>query len=452
MKSKLVEIKERNVVRVDKRYEIHANGHDNAYPTRMERIINASPTAKSCAKAMAKFINGSGFKVQLPEGTYIGKNQDGRLTPADVLKEISHEIAYFYAFSLHLNYNLNGLISSVTPIPYPHCRYGLADSEGYRGKIVVYDNWDGSKPGGIKRDKFISFDVFNPNREVVRAQIDAAGGIQNYKGQVLIVKMENTVYPLSPIDAAQDDADTDYKFSLSRNRAVNKGFRGKKLVVTDMLAGDDLDKFQSDLKDLQGADSKGDILHLMSDYTSDDKKKKVDVQSLDDANSSSIIDSEEKSVSNNIRRCFNSIPQILIDIVDGGVFGQSGEAFKMSQAFYNSQTAEERAVISNTFKKIFSHYAEPINPANDWTINPLEIIADTPVDSANKAILDAQAQLRGSVGGVTSLIEIQSSVSQGTTSYESGVAMLKYMYGYEDSIAREILGQPKAQPDDTTNQ
>lgn len=376
MKSKLVEIKERNVVRVDKRYEIHANGHDNAYPTRMERIINASPTAKSCAKAMAKFINGSGFNVQLPEDTYIGKNQDGRLTPADVLKEISYSIAYFNAFSLHFNYNLNGQISSVTPVPYQHCRYGLADSAGYKGKIVVYDNWDGSKPGGIKRDKFISFDVFNPNREVVRAQIDAAGGIQNYKGQVLIVKMENTVYPLSPIDAAQDDADTDYKFSLSRNRTLTKGFHGKKIVVTDIMEKEDKEAFQNDLKNIQGVDSNGDILHLMTDYTSDDKKKKIDIASLDSDMKTDLFDSWEKSVSNNIRRCFNSIPQILIDVVDGGVFGQSGESFKMSQAFYNSQTAEERAVVSNTFKKIFSHYAEPINPANDWTIKQLSLISD----------------------------------------------------------------------------
>lgn len=451
MKSQLVELKERNTVRVEKRYEIHTNGHDNAYPTRMERLINASPTAKACAKAMAKFIIGGGFNVAFPDETYIGKNQDGKLTPNDALKESGYSLAYHKAFALHLNYNLNADISSITPMPYPHCRYGLADSEGFKGKIIVYDNWENSNGKGVKKDDFVIFDVFNPNKETVLKQMEAAGGIQNYRGQVLIVKMENTIYPLSTIDAAQDDADTDYKFSLTRNRAVNKGFRGKKIVVTDIMGDADLEQFQSDLKGIQGADSKGDILHLMTDYTSEDKKKKIDVQSLDDANSAVIMDSEEKAVSNNIRRCFNSIPQILIDVVDGGIFGQSGEAFKMSQAFYNSQTSEEREIVSSTFKKLFSYYAYPINPGNDWTIIPLEIIADAPVDSANKAILDAQAQLRGSVGGVTSLIEIQSSISQGTTSYESGVAMLKYMYGYEDAIAREILGQPKVQPNAPVN-
>lgn len=377
MKSQLVELKERNTVRVEKRYEIHTNGHDNAYPTRMERLINASPTANACAKAMAKFIIGGGFNVAFPDETYIGKNQDGKLTPADVLKEIGYSLAYHKAFALHLNYNLNAEITSITPVPYPHCRYGLADSDGYKGKIVVYDNWDYSKAKVFRKDDFITFDVFNPNKEIVLKQMEASDGIQNYRGQVLIVKMENTIYPLSPIDAAQDDADTDYKFCTTRNRTLNKGFYGKKILVTDTFGSkEDREEFQKDLKNIQGADSSGDILHLETDYASDDKKKKVDIQSLDNDLKTDLFESWENSVSNNIRRCFNSLPKILIDVMDGGVFGQSGEAFKMSQAFYNSQTSEEREVVTNTFKKIFSHSAYPVNPANDWTIKQLNLIAD----------------------------------------------------------------------------
>lgn len=52
------------------------------------------------------------------------------------------------------------------------------------GKIVVYDNWDGSK-GQVDKKKFNIIDVFNPNEKVVLSQIEKAGGIENYKGQVL---------------------------------------------------------------------------------------------------------------------------------------------------------------------------------------------------------------------------------------------------------------------------
>lgn len=377
MKSALVELKDRNTIRVEKRYEIHTNGHDNAYPTRMERLINSSTTAKSCAKAMAKFIIGAGFSFAFPEETYIGKNQDGVMTPADVLKEIAYSIAYHNAFALHFNYNLLGQITSVTPIPYKYCRYGLSDSSGYKGKIVVYDNWDYSKSKVFRKDEFEVFDIFNPNKDVIMYQIQKAGGIQKYNGQVLIVKLENAIYPLSLIDPAQDDADTEYKLSLYKNRTASKGFVGKKIVTTEEFDDDDDRKlFQQDLKNIQGFDSKGDIIHLETKFSGDDKKKQIEVAQLDSDIKTDLFNNWESPISNNIRRCFNSIPPVLVDFVEGKLGNTSGDSFKMAQAFYNSQTSEERAVITRVFKKIFAHYYLPVNPANNWSINQLNLIAD----------------------------------------------------------------------------
>lgn len=57
--------------------------------------------------------------------------------------------------------------------------------------------------------------------------------------------------------------------------------------------------------------------------------------------------------------------------------------------------------------------------------------------------LKAQAQLKGSVGGVTSLLEIQSSYAQGLTDYESAVSMLDIIFGYDRATAIRLLGEPK---------
>lgn len=59
---------------------------------------------------------------------------------------------------------------------------------------------------------------------------------------------------------------------------------------------------------------------------------------------------------------------------------------------------------------------------------------------------EAKANLRGSAAGVQGLISIQNSVSVGTTDYQSGLNMLYEIYGYDETTAKKLLGNPKPQP------
>lgn len=54
--------------------------------------------------------------------------------------------------------------------------------------------------------------------------------------------------------------------------------------------------------------------------------------------------------------------------------------------------------------------------------------------------IESQAVLRGSVGGVTALIELQQSVVNGYTPLESAIEIVKEIYGIEESIARKMIG------------
>lgn len=78
----------------------------------------------------------------------------------------------------------------------------------------------------------------------------------------------------------------------------------------------------------------------------------------------------------------------------------------------------------------------------------------TPLSTENVSVLDdktleAQASLKGSVGGVQALLEIQASYAQGLTTYESAINMLDIIYGYSRDTAVKLLGKPKI---DTTNE
>lgn len=59
---------------------------------------------------------------------------------------------------------------------------------------------------------------------------------------------------------------------------------------------------------------------------------------------------------------------------------------------------------------------------------------------------EAKANLKGSVGGVQGILQLQQSVAAGTTDFESAVALLVEIYGFDEAKARRILGTPKAAP------
>lgn len=70
-----------------------------------------------------------------------------------------------------------------------------------------------------------------------------------------------------------------------------------------------------------------------------------------------------------------------------------------------------------------------------------------PIDPNSAAPVDikaqAQANLKGSVGGVQGILQIQASVAQGITNYQAAIATLFEIYGFSEDVARTLLGPEK---------
>jgi hypothetical protein len=62
---------------------------------------------------------------------------------------------------------------------------------------------------------------------------------------------------------------------------------------------------------------------------------------------------------------------------------------------------------------------------------------------------EAQANLKGSVGGVQGILQIQQSVANGVTDYSAAISLLGVIYGIEEQTARQILGTPKPAESET---
>ena len=459
MQPKLIAVKlfdlAKRLIKFDKQLGVYHNGVDNNYPERVERIINNSATAKPSAKLFRKYITGKGFGDVL---NAIIVNKDLNISLRKFFAKLCNSYAYHNGAFILVNYNLDFKIISTDVLPFSHCRIGKKDDKDYNGKIIIYDNWDESN-GKVDKKKFIVVDVFNPKPEIIKAQIEKAGNIKKYKGQIFFYNPDETIYPLAHIDNAMNDADSENMSSVFKNTSLRKGFFGKKIVVTPPMLGDEFriedkfltneqlsikraitterDNFRNSMQKFIGADNSDGMLHLEMEFEGDDIEKTIKFIDVNTNINDKLFEYTEKSTANNIRKAFGNIPSILIENNESSVFGQSGEMLVQAKLFYQDQTEEDRddleTEVLNPLFSIFEGFTMPEGG--------LKIIPIIEASVSNKTE-EAQSILRGSVGGVTSLLAIQQSVSTGTTDIEAGIAIIVEIYGIDSETARKMLGQP----------
>jgi hypothetical protein len=364
---KLLELLKK-VVTFDKSLGIHINGFDNNYPERVERIINNSATAKPAAKLYRKYLLGRGLS---PDMNDFIVNPFTGITLLQFLRSITVSMAYQNGVAIHINYNLNFDKISLTVIPFGHCRVGKKDDKDYNSKIIVSPKW--SEFVNIKDLKPQIFDVYNPDPKVIQQQINKAGGIKNYKGQIFFYHPESDIYPLAHVDNVMMDADSEHMSSVFKNTSLRKGFFGKKIVITppmldsalrtpdselddEMLGRKKLqlserDAFRKDMLSFIGADNSQGAFHVELEYEGDDIDKAIKFIDVETNINDSLFQHTENSCANNIRKAYSNIPSILIENNDGSMFGQSGEMLNQAKMFYQDQTEEDRDTIESEILK-----------------------------------------------------------------------------------------------------
>src|SRR5690606_20530287 len=119
---------------------IHNWGDDNAYPHLIKSLVGSSVTAKSCVDINSKYIFGKGFQFE-EKSSIVNKNG---LSVNQLLRIASKEFSEQNNLFFHVNWNAAHQITSVNLIPATDPRIGKADSLGYSGKYIVYNNWDKS--------------------------------------------------------------------------------------------------------------------------------------------------------------------------------------------------------------------------------------------------------------------------------------------------------------------
>lgn len=426
MKTYLPQIERRILVRPNQTFGILNFDLDNAYPQRMLELVAASPTAKDCWNKRAKFIAGNGF-----EEKDLGKkviNAKG-LTLAKLLKAIATDKALFTGFGIHVNYNANYKISAVNYVKFEDIRMGDTDCADTADKFALYSDWGRKTWKNIMRSKITFLDKYNPDPQTIKQQVNAAGGWQNYKGQLYYFNPEVDDYPLIEADSVWEDFETEAGIKIFNNREVTTGFLPSTMLFMQSRreeadnSGPSQDEInynnqpsqlEKNLGAFQGAKSAQKIIVI--EY--EDENQKPEFQPYSIQNNDKLFETTERSVEARIIKGF-SIPKELINPEKSSGLSNGGEKKEAIREF-NDNTAPDRLEIAETFAEIFDHFYININPAANWNIVQIPT-----------AVADDNA---GIVAG--------SSINQLLLSdlpKENKIAILIYAYGFKQQEAEEMV-------------
>lgn len=346
-------------------YKIQTYGKYNDYPQRVMEIVSASITGSSCLDTYFKFIVGRGFAQS--DFCKAVVNSQGTTVDA-LLQEVARDLATFNGFALHVNYNANFAITSVSHVPFEQIRFEEMNDNGKFNRLCTHPDW-GKRATALRRFDIkdrIWFTFFNPDPEVIMKEVEEAGGWLGYKGQILYYSASGpNVYPCPIFEAALTDMSNEEGLSNITHRNVRHNFLPAGMVIDHdqtINSEEQKNEVEKELMEFQGDTNAGQLMYV----NIKGEQKPPEFVPFAAGNFDKDFEKAEAKTPDIIGRSFKQ-PPILRGVDVGGNFG--ADLMMNAYDFYNSITETERIVISEQFTKVFSLWHEPnINPDGDYSI------------------------------------------------------------------------------------
>lgn len=347
---------------------------------------------------------------------------------ADLWCKIVHEKIYYGFFTLWVEY------SESLDVKDAHFRPDKNYQPKEQDDIGVISEYLNTRTGKI-------FPSFCKDKTVLQAQVDKAGGFSQFNGQVFQSNNTTDEYELSVFVPVykwmQTEDDTPTHITSAADNALfgNSIFIMKKAAESSNGTAElkkpvsNTDKVLNALKQSKTVKKSGTnhILTVETDIDIDKIFHKVEIgNNIDIDKFNSVDDKAGKKICNAVY-CF---PQILAN-PDAGLFGNSGEAYRAALEIWEETCYSVALEIEKDFTNIGIQLQETDNS---------EEAQETEDQNEDPATLEAQAKLRGSAEGITKLLEIHKALKEGYSTRSAALAMIKYLFGYDDAKANELLG------------
>lgn len=351
---------------------IKSFGEDNLYPQMLRGLINASRNARTCVERRATYIEGNGIVNQALADAVVNIAGD---TLDDVHHLIAEDVAYYDCLAIHVNYNIEGKIASMTHIPVENCRLVEPDEQGIVRYIAIHPDWSGrSTVAGqrvkVNADTIECLPVFDPRPEVVLAQIAEAGGIYNYSGQILYMSRSGrNAYPLPVADVVVTDMSTDEGLANVNYRNVRNNFLPAGALIT-RRGIDDNESNDSALQALSNFQGDVNAGKLMC-FTVETNEDKPEFMPFEAKNYDAAFVNTAKDTMESIYAAFNQ--ESFARLRDGSI-GFSSDIVSEVKIEYAQQVTKFQRLISRAYKAVLENWVSgelPYFGVADIQIEPL---------------------------------------------------------------------------------
>ena len=347
-------------------YHIQAYGKDNDYPQRLREIVGASVTGASCMEQYRKFIIGRGFAQK---DFYSAELNRYNQTADDLLQRVAEDYAMYAGFALLLNWNANYKITEIQHVPFEMVRLGELDEDGHFDKYAVHPDW-GKRLVALRpfRTKdIVYFDRYDPRPEIIREQVEDAGGWDKWNGQILYYsRAGRDCYPVPTYDAAVTDMSTEEGLANVALRNVRNNFLPAGMLIDRNNTANTKnaeEETKQELKEFQGDTNAGKLFYV--NLQGGDVEPEFKPFKSNNTDKDFVVTGEKAP--DNIGRAFNQPPILRAQDV-GANFG--ADLMRNAYDYYNSVTDTEREDVSRVFAMVMEYYVVNVNPEGDYSILP----------------------------------------------------------------------------------
>lgn len=367
-------------INYNKQLDIQAFGEDNKYPNSSYTMSLNSGALKQCVGIYSGFIFGQGMSES--GGFWKAVINQSGLRIDQFARWAVNQYAIHNGFAFLVGYN--GLLepNSITPIPFEQLRFPKADDSQQVTTVKYYKDWTEKS---IKKENIKTFNLYNPDKEIIARQIELAGGIENWPGQVYYFG-ENGLnkYPHNSFHSVLEDVVTDIKTKKGRNSSASTNFMPSAIIQVPFTFKDVTP--YKETGDTDGLQYKGEVMETFLEFqgnenaarlmvienTSKDEKGNMipfKIDKIEATNFDEIFGAVQATVKTNVRENY-LIPEVLFVLGKGFATDEIINGFN----YYNHLTQHQRLIIEEVFTEIFSKWAYNINPSGNYAITPLKYL------------------------------------------------------------------------------
>lgn len=393
-------------------------GQDNLFPNLLRQLKHTSPLHGNIMKYINNATIGGGYSFENVASNGQAKVDlykfENKINLKKFLPRITQDALMFESINLLITNDSKGRAIKIKRIPQDELRWDESES-----KYTYVKDW-------TRRVNEKHYDKYITNKP-------------NHQG-IITFRFDDgdTIYPIPLYSSSNNwiflDGESSY---LHKSNILNSVFASTVFKFPRKPASDEeADEYRKTIESAKGAAEAGRSIAFFEQGI----ENLPIIETLPTSNNDKLFLQTDERTDTKICQAW-SIDPILMGIRVSGKLG-SGSDIKQSYIIFEKNVIMP---LRNSIEEVINELMDLFGVKGDFEIDNYQIINETIIEVDGAVPVDdkqaeAQATLRGSVGGVQALTTIIQNVASGLMSRSSAISTIELIFGFSNEEAQRLLG------------